>query len=101
MHPTRCIGEITHGHRGALDRLGPRDRTARTDLAPGSTLVPRELPVLLDPDRVRRAVARPLARLDDPRRHPRHPDRYGLHGVSRGAGPDARAAADDPVAGPV
>ena len=37
-------------------------------------------------------------RLDDPRRRPRHPDRHGLHGLPRGAGPDARAAADDPVA---
>ena len=36
--------------------------------------------------------------LDDRRRHARHPHRHGLHGLPRGAGPDARPAADDPVA---
>src|SRR6185437_139983 len=58
--------------RGALDRLDPRPRAARPDLAAGHAVVPGELPVLHDPDRLRRPRARPVAGLVDPGRRARH-----------------------------
>ena len=70
-------------------------------MAPGAALVPRQLPVLHDPDRVHRPVARAVARLDDRGRRSGILVGTVLHGPPRDPGPDARAAADDPVARPV
>ena len=86
--------------RGALDRLDPRHRAARPDLAAGHAVVPGELPVLHDPDRLRRPRARPVAGLVDPGRRGWHRVRHAVHGLPRHPGPGVRPAPDDPDPGP-
>ncbi len=63
-------------------------------------MVPWELPVLHDPHRLRRSLARPVAGLVDPGRRPRHRLRHVVHGLPRHPGPDLRAPPDDPDPGP-
>ena len=86
--------------RGALDRLDPGYRTSRHHLAADHAVVPRGLPVLHHPDRVRRSRARPVPGLVDPGRRARHRVRHPVHGVPRHPGPGVRAAPDDPDPGP-
>ena len=65
-------------------------------------MVPWQLPVLHDPDRLHRALARAVARLDDRRRRGRHLGRAPASWPStRPQGPTPRPAADDPVPRPV
>ena len=86
--------------RGALDRLDPRYRTARQDLAADHAVVPGQLPVLHDPDRLRRPRPGPVPGLVDPGRRARHLVRHAVHGVPRHPGAGVRPASDDPDPGP-
>ena len=63
-------------------------------------VVPRQLPVLHHPHRLRRPVPGPLAGLLDPGRHAGHLRRHPVHGLPRHPGPGVRAAPDDPDPGP-
>ena len=88
----------------AASRPGPSTGSPRPNgtasLAAGHALVPGQLPVLHDPDRLRRPRPRPVPGLVDPGRRARHLVRHAVHGVPRHPGPGVRPAADDPVRGP-